>query len=147
MDLTSILQTLQSIVPAVTPAILSATAYLLAHPVQAAVADLGAALAADWLSGIIVALAGGTFAVAALPRILSSQLATKEALAIYGLVVTSAAAALTAGQDVANAVLLAAAGAAALYSIPLWRDAAVKLKLAVNTAAARALVRLAPKPA
>jgi hypothetical protein len=129
------------------PALAVALAYLVAHPVQAAVADLGAALLADWLSGVLVAVASGTFAVAALPRILKSQLATKEALALYGLVVSAAAAAVAGGANLGLAVLYAAATGAALYSLPLWRDSAVKLKLAVNTASARALLRLAPPPA
>jgi hypothetical protein len=98
-----------------------------ADPQLAAAANLAGALTVDWLLGVVAAILAGTFDHKRLVDSLR-KLAPAQIPAVYGLIVAAALSALVSRSDLVNALLAAAAGAAVLYSVPIWADAEAKLQ-------------------
>ena len=101
--------------------------WVAANPALAGGAFLAAALLADWGLGVIRAVATKAFAWARLSNILKSQLATREMLAIGGLLGASYLAH-SSDPGMVEYLIDAVGVAATLYAVPTWRDCAPKLR-------------------
>ena len=111
---------------------------LLASLAGTAIGAFVVAVAVDVFLGVVVALKSKTFDAKKLPSFVSSQLGTKEALALAGLIATAYVA--NAGQvpDVKSAVLAAATAGASAMVASLGADIVSKLNALVTPPAAPA---------
>lgn len=115
-----------------------------AHPREWLTAALLVGWALNWVLGVGDAIARGTFAMSQLGRIIKTQLASVEALAVFGaysigFVGLAAAAALQAYKQgfvdpsavafLADRLLDIGAGAAGLYAVAIWHEVVFKQAL------------------
>lgn len=111
----------------------AALTYVLTHPATVAALNLGAAFTADWALGVLTAIVRGNFQFAKLPQILSTTIASTELKVIVSGFLSGALAwyighqgAPLELQSVGTYIITAASAAAAVYSIPTWRDVVAK---------------------
>jgi hypothetical protein len=106
------------------PAVSGVVAYLVAHPTEAAVADLAVANVLDWIAGMTLAALQPTFNPFRRNRIpdFMKKWLPADVPAVYAAIGAAVLASVVQQGNVADAALLAAAGAAAVYSLPTWGD-------------------------
>jgi hypothetical protein len=103
------------------PSVSGVVAYLVAHPTEAAAADLAVANVLDWIAGMTLGGLQGQFNRNRVPDFMKKWLPA-DVPAVYAALGAAILASVVQQGSVADAALLAAAGAAAVYSLPTWGD-------------------------